>query len=41
MQAAPARPAPRVGRLPRGPRDAITDVPGVTVGHCTLAEGDV
>ncbi|MDH2310818.1 P1 family peptidase [Methylobacterium brachiatum] len=39
--AASPRPAPRVGRLPRGPRDAITDVPGVTVGHCTLAEGDV
>ncbi|MET0427548.1 MAG: P1 family peptidase [Microvirga sp.] len=39
--AALPRPAPRVGRLPRGPRDAITDVPGVTVGHCTLAEGDV
>lgn len=35
------RPAPRVGRLPRGPRDAITDVPGVTVGHCTLADGAV
>ncbi|MGU3467820.1 P1 family peptidase [Methylobacterium sp. C33D] len=39
--AAPRRPAPRVGRLPRGPRDAITDVPGVTVGHCTLADGAV
>ncbi|WP_200899085.1 P1 family peptidase, partial [Cupriavidus pauculus] len=34
-----APPAPRVGSLPSGARDAITDVPGVTVGHCTLAEG--
>ena len=32
---------PRVGTLPAGPRDAITDVAGVTVGHCTLADGDV
>ncbi|KTS35031.1 D-aminopeptidase [Methylobacterium indicum] len=32
---------PRVGALPSGPRDAITDVSGVTVGHCTLAEGAV
>ncbi|WP_260986377.1 P1 family peptidase [Bordetella genomosp. 13] len=30
---------PRIGMLPAGPRDAISDVPGVTVGHCTLAEG--
>lgn len=28
---------PRIGQLPAGPRDAITDVAGVTVGHCTLA----
>jgi len=28
---------PRIGPLPSGPRDAITDVAGVTVGHCTLA----
>ena len=34
-----APPAPFVGSLPAGARDAITDVPGVTVGHCTLAEG--
>jgi D-aminopeptidase len=34
-------PAPRVGHLPRGVRDAITDVEGVTVGHCTLADGEV
>ena len=32
---------PRIGSLPAGPLDAITDVPGVTVGHCTLAQGPV
>ena len=32
---------PRIGALASGARDAMTDVPGVTVGHCTLAEGDV
>ncbi len=32
---------PRIGTLPTGPRNAITDVAGVTVGHCTLDEGDV
>jgi D-aminopeptidase len=32
---------PHIGRLASGARDAITDVPGVTVGHCTLADGDV
>jgi D-aminopeptidase len=32
---------PRIGTLASGARDAITDVAGVTVGHCTLAEGDV
>ncbi len=26
----------QVGTLPPGPRDKITDVPGVTVGHCTI-----
>src|SRR5690554_6118206 len=26
--------------LPPGPFNAITDVPGVGVGHCTLMEGD-
>ena len=31
----------RVGRLPHGPRNKISDVPGVTVGHCTLADGNV
>lgn len=25
-----------IGRLPTGPNNAITDVPGVLVGHCTL-----
>lgn len=29
------------GRLKPGPRNAITDVPGVRVGHCTLSDGDV
>ncbi len=33
--------APRIGALPSGPRDAITDVAGVTVGHHTLADGAV
>lgn len=31
---------PRIGRLPSGPRDAITDVAGVAVGHCTRDEGE-
>lgn len=31
---------PRIGRLPSGSRDAITDVAGVTVGHCTHDEGE-
>lgn len=26
----------QVGSLPAGPRNKITDVPGVTVGHCTV-----
>ena len=30
-----------IGTLPRGPRNAITDVEGVLVGHCTLADGSV
>jgi len=30
---------PRIGVLPAGPRDAISDVAGVTVGHATLASG--
>jgi len=32
---------PRIGALPSGPRDAITDVAEVTVGHATLDDGDV
>ena len=41
------RPMPRardlgieIGRLPTGPVNAITDVPGLAVGHTTLIEGD-
>jgi D-aminopeptidase len=30
----------RIGALPCGALDAITDVPGVRVGHCTLNEGE-
>ena len=30
-----------VGRLPHGKRNKISDVPGVTVGHCTLADGSI
>jgi len=30
----------RPGRLEPGPRNAITDVPGVRVGHATVIEGD-
>ncbi|MFQ5677881.1 MAG: P1 family peptidase [Gemmatimonadota bacterium] len=30
----------RIGRLPSGPLDAITDVAGVRVGHATLVAGD-
>lgn len=29
-----------IGNLPTGPHNAITDVPGVKVGHVTLNEGD-
>lgn len=29
-----------LGRLPRGPQNAITDVPGVRVGHSTVVEGE-
>ena len=31
----------RGGTLPVGPRGTIADVPGVTVGHCTLDDGPV
>ena len=41
----PSRPRARAlgiapGLLPPGPLDAITDVPGVRVGHATVREGD-
>ena len=29
-----------IGRLPHGPRNLITDVPGVRVGHATVDRGD-
>jgi D-aminopeptidase len=32
---------PRIGTLPAGPRNAITDVAGVTVGHHTIDDGDI
>jgi D-aminopeptidase len=32
---------PDVGRLPSGPRGTIADVAGVTVGHATIAAGDL
>jgi len=41
MSVSSTAPAPRVGSLPSGPLDAITDVTGVAVGHCTLADGPV
>lgn len=31
----------KIGRLPHGERNKISDVPGVTVGHCTLANGEI
>lgn len=37
----PATSLPFIGHLRRGERDAITDVPGVTVGHRTLSDGAV
>jgi D-aminopeptidase len=30
----------RIGELPTGPNNAITDVPGVRVGHTTVVDGD-
>ena len=30
-----------IGSLEKGPRNLISDVEGVTVGHCTLADGNV
>ena len=32
---------PTIGQLPSGLRNAISDVAGVSVGHCTLAQGSV
>ena len=32
---------PHIGQLPSGARNAISDVAGVSVGHCTLADGPV
>jgi D-aminopeptidase len=32
-------PAPHIGTLSGGPLGTIADVPGVTVGHCTLDQG--
>ena len=31
----------KIGRMTHGTRNKISDVPGVTVGHCTLAEGGI
>lgn len=33
--------APRIGTMPCGPRNSITDLAGVKVGHCTLAQGTI
>ena len=30
----------KIGKLPHGPGNRITDVPGVRVGHCTVDDGD-
>jgi len=32
-------PVPHIGDFPAGPRQTISDVVGVTVGHCTIATG--
>jgi D-aminopeptidase len=32
---------PRIGILESGPRDSIADIDGVTVGHATVARGDL
>ena len=37
----PREQLPCIGNLQEGPRNAITDVAGVTVGHCTLDAGEV
>ncbi|CAH2917115.1 MAG: D-aminopeptidase (EC [uncultured Paraburkholderia sp.] len=33
--------APHIGVLPSGPLNSIADVDGVSIGHCTLAEGAI
>jgi D-aminopeptidase len=45
VQATPQRPRARdvglkIGVLPTGPLNAITDVAGVSVGHITIIKGD-
>ena len=37
----PGPAVPRIGVLPSGQHDALSDVGGVTVGHCTLDDGEV
>src|SRR6266540_2799114 len=37
----PMTSGPTIGILAHGPRGTIADVGGVTVGHCTIAEGDL
>lgn len=32
---------PHIGKLPAGAGNSIADVPGVTVGHCTLNYGAI
>ncbi|HEX7911210.1 MAG TPA: P1 family peptidase [Paraburkholderia sp.] len=41
MKPAEREGAPHIGELLSGPLGSIADVPGVTVGHCTLDEGAV
>ena len=36
-----AQDAPRIGVLPSGPRDAISDVGAIRVGPATLADGAI
>jgi D-aminopeptidase len=37
----PALSVPQIGRLSAGATDSIADVAGVSVGHCTLAQGPI
>ena len=41
MSSTELRTAPHIGTLPAGPLGTIADVRGVTVGHCTLDQGNV